>query len=75
MSISNEVAIRLIEDCKFARSRLGAILACNPAIDALVAEDVFGGRFDELLQSDIRSLTEAINSGEQELRSNTSSRQ
>ena len=67
MSVSPELAIRLIEECKFMRSRVKAILGCENAIDALVAEDVFGSHYPESLHGDILSLTAAIAAGEREL--------
>lgn len=67
MSISPQLAVRLIQECKFMRSRVEAILACEYAIDTLAAEDVLGKHYPQMLRHDSRSLTEAIEAGEREL--------
>ncbi len=67
MSVSPELAVRLVQECKFMRSRVEALLACEHAIDTLAAEDVFGKQYPQFLRDDSRSLTEAIFAGEREL--------
>ena len=67
MSVSPELGVRLIQECKFMRSRVEALLACEYAIDSLAAEDVFGKQYPQILRDDSQSLTEAIEAGEREL--------
>ena len=69
MADSDRVVIeRLREECETMRSRVEAILTCAAAIECLEADDVFGKNFGELLFSDVRALSEAINTAEGALR-------
>ncbi len=58
---------RLREECDTMRSRAQAILDCPDAIEHLVAYDVFGGRFRDLLKTDCSKLAEAIDMVDNEL--------
>ena len=69
MTDSDKVVIeRLREECETMRSRVEAILTCAAAIECLESSDVFGKNFGELLFSDVRALSEAINAAEGVLR-------
>ena len=65
--VKRAVLQRLIRECKIMKSRTAAILTCDCALQGLVAEDVFGSRFESLLRSDVRSLKNAIKMSELEL--------
>ena len=58
---------RLREECVTMRSRAQAILDCPDALGHLVAHDVFGGRYRDLLKTDCSKLAEAIEMVDNEL--------
>lgn len=67
IKFSSELVHELIRECKIMRSRVEAILGCDDAINFLVAEDVFGSGFAELLIDDKTSLQRIVADGEREL--------
>ena len=55
-----EIIKRLRHERDVMRSRVEAILTCEDAIESLEDEEVFGGRYGDLLFADARELHEAI---------------